>query len=60
LFCSKSSCDEDIEQNNESPEYKPILLKSPKRDKTYESKDSRSKSVSLMPSDMLCVRKNMR
>jgi hypothetical protein len=60
LFCSKSSCDEDFEQNNESPEYKPIVLKSPKRDKTYESKDSRSKSVSLMPSDMLCVRKNMR
>ena len=58
LFCSKASCED--ENNDFNEEDKPVALKSPKRDKTYESKDSKSKSVSLMPSDMLCVKKNMR
>jgi hypothetical protein len=69
LYCSKASC-EDEASENEVIEDKPVALKSPKRDKTYESKDSKpivginnnskSKSVSLMPSDMLCVKKNLR
>jgi hypothetical protein len=63
LFCSKASCeDEDINIEED----KPVALKSPKRDKTYESKSkpmvgiNNSKSVLLMPSDMLCVKKNLR
>lgn len=65
LFCMKSSCDGS--EDEEKTEDKPVVLKSPKRDKTYEPKNmvginnnSKSKNISLMPSDMLCVKKNMR
>ena len=58
LFCSKSTCDEDFEEQNESFKDKPVALKSPKRtsQNNTESKTLKSKSISLVPSDMLGIK----
>ena len=57
LYCMKSSCDgtESSEEENKTIEDKPVALKSPKR-MSSESKSIKSKSVSLVPSDMLGVK----
>ncbi len=47
LFCMKSNCEGSDDEENKMSEDKPIVLKSPKRT---------SKSVSLVPSDMLGVK----
>lgn len=57
LYCMKSSCeDEGSEEENKTIEDKPVALKSPKRNGNPESKSIKSKSVSLVPSDMLGVK----
>jgi len=56
LFCMKSNCEEGEDVNIE--EDKPVALKSPKRSQqnNIESKSLKSKSISLVPSDMLGVK----
>jgi hypothetical protein len=53
LYCMKSSCESESDEQNESDD-KPVALKSPKR--SPNPVNSKSKSISLVPSDMLNVK----